>query len=104
MIILYLLILLLNTIIIFLIKNKLIALKIISIIFFFSGALIILTGYISGIIIRTKIDIINTNKITNILFNNFLTNSLIFISLSIVLYITYKILKHKNNKITTSKS
>ena len=78
-----------------LIKNKLLALKIASIVSLSSGILVLFVGYLSKIIIEANVNVINTNKIVNLILNKFLISSAIFLIISIIIYLIYVLLKRK---------
>lgn len=98
MYIVYLLIILLTIILFVLVKDKLSILKIVGIILMSSGILITLLAITIKILIKTTIYYINLNKVSNIILNNFLIISIIFILSGLFSYIMYKILLPKELK------
>lgn len=80
------------------IKNKVLLFKTYSLTFFISGIFMILISFIIKYLIKRNITFININKISNIITNKFIYISLIFIVLSIILYLISFIYKKHFNK------
>ncbi len=98
MYILIFLILLIIIILALIIKNKVLLFKTYSLTFFISGIFMILISFIIKYLIKRNITFININKISNIITNKFIYISLIFIVLSIILYLISFIYKKHFNK------
>lgn len=98
MYILIFLILLIIIILALIIKNKVLLFKTYSLTFFISGIFMILISFIIKYLVKRNITFININKISNIITNNFIYISLIFIVLSIILYLISFIYKKHFNK------
>lgn len=98
MYILIFLILLIIIILALIIKNKVLLFKTYSLTFFISGIFMILISFIIKYLIKRNITFININKISNIITNKFIYISLIFILLSIILYLISFIYKKHFNK------
>lgn len=96
--ILIFLILLIIIILALIIKNKVLLFKTYSLTFFISGIFMILISFIIKYLIKRNITFININKISNIITNKFIYISLIFIVLSIILYLISFIYKKHFNK------
>ncbi len=92
MYIIYLLILLSLILLFLLVKDKISILKIIGITLISSGILITLLAITLKILIKTTIYYINLSQVTNIILNNFITISIIFILLGLFSYTMYKLL------------
>lgn len=102
MFILYLLIFSFVILLYLIVENKMFILKNLSIISLVSGTFILLIGYVIKLIITMNIRFINISKINNLIFNKFLINSIVFISIGIVLFLIYKIIERKNIKIKST--
>ena len=87
MYVLIFLILLIIIILALIIKNKVLLFKTYSLTFFISGIFMILISFIIKYLIKRDITFININKISNIITNKLIYISLIFIVLSIILYL-----------------
>ncbi len=98
MYVLIFLILLIIIILALIIKNKVLLFKTYSLTFFISGIFMILISFIIKYLIKRNITFININKISNIITNKFIYISLIFIVLSIILYLISFIYKKHFNK------
>lgn len=98
MYVLIFLILLIIIILALIIKNKVLLFKTYSLTFFISGIFMILISFIIKCLIKRNITFININKISNIITNKFIYISLIFIVLSIILYLISFIYKKHFNK------
>ena len=98
MYILIFLILLIIIILALIIKDKVLLFKTYSLTFFISGIFMILISFIIKYLIKRNITFININKISNIITNKFIYISLIFIVLSIILYLISFIYKKHFNK------
>ena len=98
MYILIFLILLIIIILALIIKNKVLLFKTYSLTFFISGIFMILISFIIKYLIKRNITFININKMSNIITNKFIYISLIFIVLSIILYLISFIYKKHFNK------
>lgn len=98
MYILIFLILLIIIILALIIKNKVLLFKTYSLTFFSSGIFMILISFIIKYLVKRNITFININKISNIITNKFIYISLIFIVLSIILYLISFIYKKHFNK------
>ncbi len=98
MYILIFLILLIIIILALIIKNKVLLFKTYSLTFFISGIFMILISFIIKYLVKRNITFININKISNIITNKFIYISLIFIVLSIILYLISFIYKKHFNK------
>ncbi len=96
--ILIFLILLIIIILALIIKNKVLLFKTYSLTFFISGIFMILISFIIKYLVKRNITFININKISNIITNKFIYISLIFIVLSIILYLISFIYKKHFNK------
>lgn len=92
MYIIYLLILLLLILLFLLVKDKISILKIIGITLISSGILITILAITLKILIKTTIYYINLSKATNIILNNFVIISIVFILSGLFSYTMYKIL------------
>lgn len=92
MYIIYLLILLSLILLFFLVKDKISILKIIGITLISSGILITLLAITLKILIKITIYYINLSQVTNIILNNFITISIIFILSGLFSYTMYKLL------------
>ncbi len=92
MYIIYLLILLSLILLFLLVKDKISILKIIGITLISSGILITLLAITLKILIKTTIYYINLSQVTNIILNNFITISIIFILSGLFSYTMYKLL------------
>lgn len=98
MYILIFLILLIIIILALIIKTKVLLFKTYSLTFFISGIFMILISFIIKYLVKRNITFININKISNIITNKFIYISLIFIVLSIILYLISFIYKKHFNK------
>lgn len=98
MYILIFLILLIIIILALIIKDKVLLFKTYSLTFVLSGIFMILISFIIKYLIKRNITFININKISNIITNKFIYISLIFIVLSIILYLISFIYKKHFNK------
>ncbi len=98
MYVLIFLILLIIIILALIIKNKVLLFKTYSLTFFISGIFMILISFIIKYLVKRNITFININKISNIITNKFIYISLIFIVLSIILYLISFIYKKHFNK------
>lgn len=92
MYIIYLLILLSLILLFLLVKDKISILKIIGITLISSGILITLLAITLKILIKTTIYYINLSQVTNIILNNFIIISIIFILSGLFSYTMYKLL------------
>ena len=92
MYIIYLLILLSLILLFLLVKDKISILKIIGITLISSGILITLLAITLKILIKITIYYINLSQVTNIILNNFITISIIFILSGLFSYTMYKLL------------
>lgn len=96
MYIVYLLILLFLILLFVLVEDKILILKIISIILISSGVLILVFGITIKVLIKITIYYINLSKVTNYILNNFLIISIILILLGVFSYVMYVIMKPKS--------
>lgn len=99
MFILYLLIFSFVILLYLIVENKMFMLKNLSIISFVSGVFILLIGYVIKLVIKININFINISKISNLIFNRFLKNSIIFIFIGTVLFLIYKFIEIKKEKV-----
>lgn len=83
------------------IKDEITILKIISITSFISSIILTIISYLLKTLIKNKISFLNTTKITTYIINNFYEKTIIFLTVSILTFILYKILK--KFKTTSSK-
>ena len=89
-----LLILMLTTILYFVYKDFLKVLKITSIVTGISGLLTLIIGYLLKYILEGNINFINISKVTDIILNKFVINSIYLLLLSLVEIICYIFINH----------
>lgn len=75
-------------------SNPVTTLKIVGIINLISCLLTVFFGIILNIIIKSRIDFINTSKVTGIIFSKFLKNGLVFLTVGLGCYITNYIINY----------
>lgn len=95
MYIVYLLIMLLIISLFILVKDRILILKIFSIILISSGILTTILAITIKILINIKIYYINLNKVTSNILNDFFIISIIFVLLGLFTLMIYRILKSK---------
>lgn len=75
-------------------NNPLMTLKIVGIINLISCFLTVFLGVVLNIIIKSRIDFINTSKVTGIIFSKFLRNGMVFLTVGLGCWITNYIINY----------
>lgn len=100
--IIYLLIILVTIILYFLVKDKKEFLRKLGITSIISGAIILILGFILNIAVNIFLNDFNTTRITVLILQRFIYNSIFFVSLGVIELILSKIINKKKRRTTPS--